>query len=179
MKVTHLFEAYSWDDDYDPPTGWDDIDYDINDLSEDEQLERIKQDPEEFIKIENPSSKLVADAFFYTPWLMSDLKRKGIPITKDMAIYAISIDPYIIEEVGLCYGTVTDDMKWLALKKNPNTILHYIPNPTPDMLKFALTQPVVIEDKQFYEDVARKFLSNNQIIMKKWIRYGDTMRGDS
>jgi hypothetical protein len=52
----------------------------------------------------------------------------------------------------------------------------YIENPPPHLIKIALTQTNLINWPARYEEMVNKLFRNNTLLMKKWLRYGETMR---
>ncbi len=179
MKVEQLFESWSHSDDgewisSDPP--------DINDLDDESQLKLILDDFDNWNAVKNPSPNLIKMYFEAEPWSIVAFRERGIPVTKAMLYDAVARDPSIIGEIEAKEfpgNIIPDDLKWLAIKKQPKYITYFIPNPTTEMIKYALTNPSVIEDKQFYESTVRKLFANNTLLMKKWIRYGEAMRSQA
>ncbi len=51
-----------------------------------------------------------------------------------------------------------------------------INNPTPLVIKTALTNPILIGDERAFKQAVTAVFSNNALLMKKWLRYGETMR---
>jgi hypothetical protein len=62
-----------------------------------------------------------------------------------------------------------------AIELNPHNIVN-IKKPTPAAIKAALTSPLLINLPRFFEDAVRRTFKNNQLLMNKWLRYGEVMR---
>jgi hypothetical protein len=71
---------------------------------------------------------------------------------------------------------ITDPVKVAACKSEGVNILH-INNPTPDMVKAALTEPMFIDQEpELYEQFVKKHFKSNSIMMNKWLRYAENVR---
>ena len=65
------------------------------------------------------------------------------------------------------------EVQLAAVKKSGDAIL-LINNPSHELI----TLPSVIKIKDLYDNLIKKLYANNNLLIKKWIRYGDTMRED-
>jgi hypothetical protein len=54
--------------------------------------------------------------------------------------------------------------------------IRYIDNPTTKVLLIALKDSEFINDKEEYDNFIKWQFANNTLLMKKWLRYGETMR---
>ena len=65
------------------------------------------------------------------------------------------------------------EVQLAAVKKSGDAIL-LINNPSHELI----TLPSVIKIKDLYDSLIKNIYPNNNLLIKKWIRYGDTMRED-
>ncbi|MCK9369656.1 hypothetical protein M0R04_07090 [Candidatus Dojkabacteria bacterium] len=56
-------------------------------------------------------------------------------------------------------------------------VVRYIDNPTTKVLLTALKDLKFIKDEEEYNGFVKKYFANNTLLMKKWLRYGEAMRG--
>ena len=63
------------------------------------------------------------------------------------------------------------EVQLAAVKKSGDAIL-LINNPSHELI----TLPSVIKIKDLYDNLIKNIYPNNNLLIKKWIRYGDTMR---
>jgi hypothetical protein len=69
----------------------------------------------------------------------------------------------------------TINVQLLAVGKNPLTIAS-IKNPDHMAVKKALTTEWILEKPQVYDRLVTRLFKDNALLMKKWLRYGETMR---
>jgi hypothetical protein len=55
--------------------------------------------------------------------------------------------------------------------------IQYIEYPSLNSIKLALNHREVIKYPLVYERVVKIVFKNNTLLIKKWLRYGETMRG--
>ena len=63
------------------------------------------------------------------------------------------------------------EVQLAAVNQNGDAI-QYIENPPHEWI----TLPSIIRNKDLYDAMIKKIYANNNLLIKKWIRYGDTMR---
>jgi hypothetical protein len=54
--------------------------------------------------------------------------------------------------------------------------IRYITHPTPLTIKTALTDLKFIKDSDIYEYEVKRLYVGNELLIKKWLRYGETVR---
>ncbi|MCK9369601.1 hypothetical protein M0R04_06810 [Candidatus Dojkabacteria bacterium] len=70
----------------------------------------------------------------------------------------------------------SEDAQLAAVNKYAWTI-HYIKNPTTKVLLTTLKDLKFIKDEEEYNGFIKQYFANNKLLMKKWLRYGEAMRG--
>ncbi len=79
------------------------------------------------------------------------------------------------------------DVVLASVRKNPY-VIKYVPKPNPDTLSDprdrpseynmkALRDPQFIANTGAYNEAVKRIFKDNVILMKKWLRYGEAMRG--
>jgi hypothetical protein len=64
----------------------------------------------------------------------------------------------------------------LAAVSRVGSAIKYIKNPSQLVLTTALKQKRFMRSEPYYEDFVREYFKDNQLLIKKWLRYRDTMR---
>jgi hypothetical protein len=54
-----------------------------------------------------------------------------------------------------------------------------VPHPTKEHVTTALTDPEFIQEPDLYTDFVKKHFKDNTVLLNKWMRYGENMRGMS
>lgn len=72
----------------------------------------------------------------------------------------------------------TEAVQNISMVKWPSGI-RYIKNPTQEALLIALKSFSFINMSSLYNHFIKEYFANNTILMKKWLRYGETMREES
>jgi hypothetical protein len=91
--------------------------------------------------------------------------------TERVQLAAVDSDGYSIRFIK----NPTEQVQLVAVERRGHRI-KYITNPTPAAIKIALTDFDFIADDEVYDSEVRRLFANNAIMMKKWLRYGETMR---
>jgi hypothetical protein len=122
---------------------------DLNDRTEEEQLAVVKRTAYAIKHIKNPSEAVQLAA----------VAQDGFAIC------------YVIDNRNV----PSEAVQMLAVKQDVYTI-HVIRNPAPAVIKAALTNSALVHQVLEYEYLVNKLFADNALLMKKWIRYGETMR---
>jgi hypothetical protein len=62
-----------------------------------------------------------------------------------------------------------------AVRDNGVNVME-IKHPLPSVIKSTLTNPEFVLNGEDYRRVVKRLFADNNILMKKWLRYGETMR---
>lgn len=54
-----------------------------------------------------------------------------------------------------------------------------VPHPTKEQVTTALTDSEFIQEEDLYTDFVKKHFKDNTVLLNKWVRYGENMRGMS
>jgi hypothetical protein len=68
-----------------------------------------------------------------------------------------------------------DELKLAAIKGHGGWIEH-IQDPTPEMIKAALTEHNFVTNEIKYDPYIKKLFKDNSIMMNKWLRYAENVR---
>jgi hypothetical protein len=93
-------------------------------------------------------------------------------------LVAVSVNGFAIRFIILRGITPSSAVQHAAVTQTPRAI-EYIDNPTPTAIKTALTSINFIYEEEAYSGEVRRLFANNAILMKKWLRYGETMRNQT
>lgn len=52
-----------------------------------------------------------------------------------------------------------------------------VPHPTKEQVTTALTDPEFIQEEDLYTDFVKKIFKDNTVLLNKWMRYAENMRG--
>lgn len=116
------------------------------------------------------------------PELTKDLYDHGY-LSDSVLVYLLGSEPYegifgtmleYQDESGIQF--ITDAVKLAACKSEGVNIVH-IDNPSPDMIKAALTEPMFVDQEpELYSQIVHKYFKGNSIMINKWLRYAQNMR---
>jgi hypothetical protein len=170
---------------------------DWNTKPEVDQITAVKRDCDVIKYIDNPSEKVQLAAVSHYAGSLHAIHDKGIRPSDDVLIAAInqSADIFrfvvkyfspiseVVQLVGVAanswnIGEIADPgevVQMTAVKQHYMAILN-IKKPLPSVIKTILTTPLVIKNEADYNKMVRHLFANNAILMKKWLRYGETMR---
>jgi hypothetical protein len=135
--------------------------------TEKQQVDMVKKYPKDIKRISNPSVAVQLAAV-------------------DKNCYAIQYIDTPSEEAQLAAITYnagafisiknpSEAAQKLAISLNPLAIVRYIKSPSPSVARAILTNPIIINSVDYPKLVARFFRDNN-MLMNKWLRYGEAMR---
>jgi hypothetical protein len=74
------------------------------------------------------------------------------------------------------YNITRDELACLKQRLDGSWTFVDIVNPTKKVIRAALNNPLLIRDALCYEYVVKQLFANNVMLMKKWLRHGETMR---
>lgn len=105
-------------------------------------------------------------------------------VSKRVQIAAVEHWPNEINELIKYSETPIDEDVKMAAVKTYGGVIVWIPNPSNELLKVALTDPKFIELSQAtqdgivrpYDSFVKKHFKNNTILMNKWLRYAKNIR---
>ena len=138
---------------------------DINDMSDEEQLAAVNRNGDAIRFIKNPSPEVQLAA----------VKQRGLVIdyienpSLEVQLAAVNQNGWAIQYIKNPSPEVE-----LAAVKGYGRAIQFIENPSHELI----TLPSVIKIKDLYDNLIKKLYANNNLLIKKWIRYGDTMRED-
>ena len=136
---------------------------DINDMSEEEQLADVKQDGGAIEYIKNPSLEVQLAAVNQNAYAIQDIKNPS----PEVQLAAVNHEGWAIYYIE----NPSPEVQLAAVNQNGDAI-QYIENPPHEWI----TLPSIIRNKDLYDPMIKKIYPNNNLLIKKWIRYGDTMR---
>jgi hypothetical protein len=159
MKLTELFEAV-----------------DVVNMSEKQQIDMVRKTPSSITDIYDagivPSEAVQMVAVTRVGFLVGSIKNPS----EAVQLAAVRQNGAAIERIidnGVIPSAAVESA---AIASNVMAIL-YIKHPSPIDVKKALTDLFFISYSiDNYEKVVKRLFKDNQILMKKWIRYGETMR---
>ena len=85
----------------------------------------------------------------------------------EVQLAAVKQDAYAIQFIK----NPSQEVQLAAVSQSGQAI-EYIKNPSHELI----TLPSVIKIKDLYDNLIKNIYPNNNLLIKKWIRYGDTMR---
>ena len=135
----------------------------LNNRSDEEQLAAVKQDGYVISCIKNPSPEVQLAA----------VKTHGLAIqfiknpSPEVQLAAVKKWGDVIRWIE----NPSPEVQLAAVNQNGDAI-QYIKNPPHEWI----TLPSIIRNKDLYDATVKKIYPNNNLLIKKWIRYGDTMR---
>jgi hypothetical protein len=88
---------------------------------------------------------------------------------------AVSCDGYAIEIIIDNKINPSEAVQLAAVAQHGSAIMH-IKDPSPVVIKTALTNPELIRYSITFDEAVKKLFANNSLLMKKWLRYGEAMR---
>ena len=136
---------------------------DINNMSDEEQLAAVKRDGWAIRFIKNPSIEVQLAAVKQYVYAIQWIENPSPAVQ----LAAVKQDGYVIQYIK----DPSIEVQLAAAKKSGYAI-KYIENPSHELI----TLPSVIKIKDLYDPMIKKIYPNNNLLIKKWIRYGDTMR---
>lgn len=86
--------------------------------------------------------------------------------------FQIFADPSSIEYLT----NPSEDLQLTAIR-NHGQYIKYIKNPTRNVITKALTDPNFVQNVQTYDPYVRKLFKDNTLMMNKWLRYAENVRG--
>jgi hypothetical protein len=143
-----------------PPVNWDA-------KSEKQQIALVKRSPQSMQKITNPSEAVQLAAVNANIFAIEFIKNPS------EVVQLAAVTRY-----GRALRFISDQseaVKSAAVNQDMYAFV-YVNNPSDEMIKLALTSRYFIDSPSLYEYITKKLFANNTILMKKWLRYGETMR---
>jgi hypothetical protein len=135
---------------------------------EEQQLEAVKRDGYLIRHIKNPSEAVQLAAIAENDWAIQFIMNPS----EIVQLAAVTQNGYAIQHIE----NPSEAVQLAAVTKFVDAI-EYIENPTQLVIKTILTNPIVIYDNQkYYERLVKEIFKDNTLLMKKWLRYGETMR---
>ncbi len=132
-------------------------------LDDDAITAAIKKHPHAILHIKHPTPEQISMALELAPRLFLNIIRKGWTVPEHVLSNKIKIFPEWIYDLAL----------------------HRRDLVTNDMIKHALTNPKLINmpirswGGLTYDMIVKVVFKDNNLLMKKWLRYGETMRNQS
>jgi hypothetical protein len=145
----------------------------LNSLPEQMQWDSIKKNPLAIWNIKHPTRAMQKYAIEKKPTVVNAIK-VGVHFDDDMILLALSLNGFVISGIE----NPTEEMQLAAIQNHIGT-LSGIANPTPKVIKLALTSPHNFDHDSIYESFkheVKRLFKDNALLMKKWLRYGETMR---
>jgi hypothetical protein len=136
-------------------------------MTEAQKLEAVKIDGYAIKYMENPSEAIQLAAINECESAFMWIKTP----TEAAQLRAVTRYAWNIEHIE----NPSEAMK-LAAVKSSGYVISTIRNPSPELINVALREQSLINNKERYESWVDVFFKDNAILMKKWLRYGETMR---
>lgn len=149
-------------------------------LSDELIIKLIKQHPGEFEIMMNdvkliPSEavqqvavKKLGKAIYY-------IIDKGIIPSEAVQQIAVKAFGYPIKYIVAGGISPSDAVIQLAINKDPD-LIRSVPNATIEHVQTALTHPKLINNEKLFNRVVKMFFSGNELMQRKWFRYGEKQR---
>lgn len=100
--------------------------------------------------------------------LTDDIIQELIPVN--------DTDNQILQKLYIADYQYSKEMQHVLVNTN-QLYISWISNPDPDILKQCLTsEELIIKYSYIYKLVVTEQFANNQILIKKWLRYAETIR---
>jgi hypothetical protein len=131
------------------------------------QLKLVRNDGFNIRHIINPSEAVQIAAVEQEPFAIEDIKNPS----EAVQLAAVKRNAYSIKFIE----NPSVEVQIAAVKQN-GCAIKYIPNPVPLVVMTALKSKRLIQLKPRYESFVKETFKDNTILMKKWLRYGETMR---
>jgi hypothetical protein len=147
-----------------PNSDWDN-------KSEAQQLALVRQSGINIIKIKNPSNNVQLAAIENNVRAIFYIKHP----TEEAQILAASKYGDSIKYLYKIGIIPSQAVQIAAVTKNPFSI-EYIPNPSTSVIKIVLTSEMVLRRPLIYDKLVHQLFKDNALLVKKWLRYGETMR---
>jgi hypothetical protein len=166
----------------------------LDGMSEQDQILAVKTHMDHLRNIKNPSEAVQLAAVSSNGHSIYHIMDKGIVPSEAVQLAAVS-------SVGEVVGDLTDPSEAVQLAAvnqdawaiqyidNPSPevqqtavdnagweVLQYVHNRSPIVVKNVLMNYELITDEILYRFVVTTLLKDNTLLMKKWLRYGETMR---
>jgi hypothetical protein len=146
-------------------------------ISDDMWLQRVKDDPVRFNSIKSPSEKIQIAAVHAmaelqgSSWLPAWMCEKLT--SEDAQKVAMSYDDKAIYYFPIQYSKNIINALWMH--EDLNTLLQMVEIPKA-LYNDILTSPYIIKQKSRYDKIVKILLKGNELLINKWIRYGDNIR---
>ena len=144
------------------------------------EIAMIKADPELLIDIDACEDAKIAGVHKYGHAIsyLKDPPSEAVQIAAVTATSSYKGAYYSIIGPQSRFPAITDpsyNVRRAALLKYPPNIKYMMKSPI-DFFEKLSKDPDVIQRKQLYDTIIKNIYPNNNLLIKKWIRYGDTMR---
>jgi hypothetical protein len=143
-----------------PPVDWDT-------RSEKDQIAMVSRNAYNIHKITTPSEAVQLAAIRKRGDAIGHIKNPS----ETVQLVAVNQDGYAIVYIN----DPSEAVQLAAVNQNGYNI-RFIKSPSSELIKLALQHPKFINDKGNYERVVNYLFSDNSILTKKWLRYGEAMR---
>jgi hypothetical protein len=142
--------------------------------TEREQLAAVNRSGFEIEFINNPSEAVQLAAVNQNASAIKYIINKGIVPSEAVQLAAVCKTGHLIKDID----NPSEIVQLGAISRDWRAII-YISNPTPYVVKTALLDQRFIDRQQNYERYIKNQFKDNALLMKKWLRYGETMRSQS
>ncbi len=144
---------------------------DWNKKSEKQQIAIVRRSGYMIRRIANPSEAVKLAAVSENGHVIDDIDNPSEAIQLAAVNSASDALIWITKK-----GIVPSDAVQSAAVSRMGSLIRYIKHPSSQVVKVALTDQRFIGFKESYEREVKRIFSNNALLMKKWLRYGETMR---
>ncbi len=156
MKLIQLLEAVDW-----------------NTKPEKQQITMVKRNGFNIKKITNPSEAVQIAAVTNNGNAIHTIINMGIIPKEAVQLAAVKQNPHMIRSLENPSEAV---QMVVAGDAYASWLVTYIHNPSPLAIRTSLTNQQFINAQSAYEEAVKVIFKDNNILMKKWLRYGENMR---
>ncbi len=139
------------------------------------QMAAVRQDAFALKFITHPHEAVIIAAINQNSDIFSYIANNlNLRMSETVQLAAVKANSWNINEIA----KPSEAVQLAAVNKHYTAILD-IKNPTQSVIKFVLTTQRVINDAGEYKALVQHLFSNNALLARKWIRYGENMRNNN
>jgi hypothetical protein len=142
----------------------------INNPSEAVQLAGVDANPYAISWIKNPSETVQLAAASKLGEVIGELPNPS----EEVQLAAVNQDAWSIQNID----EPTPKVQQAAVDRAGWEVLQYVRNRSPAVVKNILTHFEFISDERLFHFAVTTLLKGNDMLIKKWLRYGETVRNN-